>query len=251
MTTEQRFYVDTAVMRFRSGYREVNALLAVPSVPQPMPAIMLAHDVYGLDEHIDEVVIRLAREGYAVMAPDFYTTKGGSRFGNALASRRTMLTATPDPLAVSDINKGYNYLKGESFIDTSRVAVMGFGFGGTVALLAASQNTDFAAAVNFYGDVVYPKSAITRGKPYSPVEMIPLIKCPILSIYGGPDEDISREDLALYERRLREKSRGFDLKVYPNAKNGFFNDRRPEVYQPKIAQEALSITLNWLKKQLG
>ncbi len=250
MTMQERMYVDTAVLRYRSGYREVNALLAVPSVPQPMPGIMLAHDIFGLDQHIDDVVIRLAREGYAVMAPDFYTTKGGPGNTDSLEARRTLLRQTPDPLAVGDINYGFNYLKGESFVDPSRIAVLGFGFGGTIALLAAAQNTAFAGVVNFYGSLAYPKAQLNRAKPNSPVDMLSFINCPILSFYGKPDDDITREDLATFERRLREKGKRFDLKVYPNAKNGFFNETRPEVYQSATSLETLTRTLNWLASLL-
>jgi len=250
MATRERLYVDTAILRYRSGYREVNALLAVPSLPQPLPTILLAHDIYGLDQHIEDVVVRLAREGYVVLAPDFYTTKGGAPHLAPKAGRRDLVRDTPDPLALSDITSGINYIKGESYVDRSRIGILGFGFGGTIALLAASQNPTFGAVVDFYGDLVYPSYTISRAKPNSPIDMIGYIRCPILGIYGTADDEISRSDVSLLERRLREKGKGFELKVYPNAKNGFFNDSRSDVYQPAAAREAWTVALNWLKKAL-
>jgi len=250
MATKERLYVDTAILRYRSGYREVNALLAVPNLPQPLPTIILAHDVYGLDQHIEDVVVRLAREGYVVLAPDFYTTKGGASSVVPVEGRKGLIRNTPDPLAISDINNGYNLIKGESYVDRSRVVLLGFGFGGTIALLAASQNPAFAAAVDFYGDIVYPNFAISRAKPNSPLDMVNYIRCPVLAIYGAADDEIGRSDVSALERRLREKGKTFELKVFPTAKNGFFNDNRSDVYQPAAAREAWTVTLNWLNRVL-
>ena len=251
MAMRERSYVDLAVFRYRSGYREINALLGVPNAATPMPAILLAHDIFGWDEHIEDVAVRFAREGYAVLAPDFYTTKGGPGTNtNSLENQSALRTTTPDTLAVGDINNGYNYLKELDYIDPTRIAVVGFGFGGTVAILAAAQNTRLAAAVNFYGDLVYPKNMLSRTKPNSPVDMIPYINCPLLSIYGAGSGSITRQDIGLLERRLREKNKTYELKFYPGAPNGFFNDSRPDVYQPQAAREALAHTLNWLDSYL-
>ncbi len=253
MSTRERNYVDLAVFRYRSGYREINALLAVPNAPTPMPAIILAHDIFGLDDHIEDLAIRFAREGYAVLAPDFYTTKGGPGTVNlaSLDGQRNLRRSTPDTLAIGDVNNGFNYLKQDGYVDTSRVAVVGFGYGGTVALLAASQNREFAAAVNFFGDIVYPKTMLDRTKPNSPVDMVQYLNCPLLNIYGAPDDAISRQDLSLLERQLRNTNKTFDLKVFPGAPNGFFNDTRPEYYQAQAAREAMTLTLNWLDRVLG
>ncbi len=247
MATRERFYVDMEVLRYRSGYREVNALLAVPNVVTPMPAILLAHDVFGWDEHIEDLAIRFAREGYAVLAPDFYSTKGGPG-GNlgSLEGQQNLKSNTADNVAVSDINNGFEYLKGQDFIDPRRIAVVGFGFGGTVAILSAAQNREMAAAVNFYGDIVYPKDALNRTKPNSPVDMVSYLNCPLLSIYAANNGLITRQDISLLEKRLREKGKAFELKIYPGTTNGFFNNTRPEVYQAAAAREAMVYTLNWL-----
>lgn len=247
MAMRERTYVDLAVFRYRSGYREVNALLAVPNAVTPMPAILLAHDVFGLEQHIEDVAVRFAREGYAVLAPDFYTTKHGPVGDvSTFEGQRKVRRESADTLAVGDINNGYNFLKGEDYINPARIAVVGFGFGGTVALLAAAQNREMAAAVNFYGEVVYPKTMLDRAKPNSPVDMVQYINCPILSIYGAGDANVSRQDVGLLERRLREKGREFDIKVFADAPNGFFNENRPEVYRPTTTREAMVVVLNWL-----
>lgn len=247
----QRMYVDTAVFRYRSGYREINAFLAVPSYAPPMPALIMAHDIFGLNEQIEEMAIRFAKEGYVVLVPDFYSTKGGPGVVSSLEQQNDVRRNTPDTMAVGDMNNGLNYLRGEDFVDPKRVAIVGFGYGGTVAMLAASQNTGYAAAVNFYGELAYDKGELNRIKPNSPLDMLSYINCPLLSFYGTADDLITRQDLQLFEKKLREKGKAFDIKVYPSAKNGFMDEMRPNLYNPTIARDALATTLSWLGNNLG
>ncbi len=251
MSLQQGFYIDTAVFRFRSGYHEINAFLAVPSVPLPMPALVLAHDVYGLDEHIQDVAIRFAREGYAVLAPDLFTTRNGMTTKNgSVISGGQLRRSTPDSIAVTDIKNSLAYFKNEEYVDQSRIGVIGFGFGGTIALLSAAQVQGFAAAVNFYGDIVYPPEVIGRAKPYSPVDMLGLLRCPLLSFYGAPDSMVSNREIALLEQQLRAKGKAFELKTYPSAPNGFLNSSRPELYNAPASRDAFARTLNFLDRHL-
>jgi carboxymethylenebutenolidase len=250
MAIGQGFFVDTAIFRYRSGYHEINAFLAVPSVAAPMPAILLAHDVYGLDEHMQDLAVRFAREGYAVLIPDFYTTKGGpASASGSLIDSRTLRRQTPDLMAVTDIKNGLALFKKEDYVDANRVAVVGFGFGGTIALLSAAQVSGLAAAVNFYGDVVYPRELISRTKPNSPLDLMGLIKCPLLSFYGAPDNIISSQEVSQLERTLRARGKVFELKTYPRVPNGFFNNSRPE-YRAEAARDAFARTFNFLDRYL-
>jgi carboxymethylenebutenolidase len=250
MSIKQSSNVDTAIFRYRSGYHEINAFLAVPSVPTPMPAILLAHDTDGLDERIQEVAVRLAEQGFAVLAPDFYTTKTGyATASGSLETSQTLRSNAPDTIAISDLKNGFAYLKREGFVNVRRVAVMGFGFGGTLALLTAAQMGELAAVVNFYGHTVYPSSAISRVKPISPIDAIGVIRCPILSFYGTPDTGISSNEIALLEQTLRAKGKAFEIKSYPKVPSGFCSGN-PNLYQADAANDALSKTVTFLNKYL-
>ena len=251
-------YVDTHLFRYRAGYKETNAFLAVPNFPKPLPGIVLAHDIFGLDDHIKEVAIDFAKQGYAVLVPDFYSAKaglgtwGGNGPGptSTFEERRKLRQKTPDLFAVKDVQRGFEYLTKEGYADSGRVAIVGFGFGGTIANLAAGQDATFAAAVNFYGDLVYPKSIINRAKPESPINFIRFIQCPYLGIYGQPEEDISLQDITALESILKSNGKTYELKTYPKAPNGFFNETRPEVYRPTEANDAFNRTINFLNKYL-
>lgn len=242
--------VDSVLFRYRSGYKETNAFLAVPNVATPMPALVLASDVFGLDEHIKDLALRFAQQGYAVLAPDFYSTKGGPGPTQTLDQRSKIRRASADTLAIKDVNSGFDYLLRENYVNKQRIGVIGFGYGGTVAMLAAASNRNIAACVNFYGEINYPRSVISRTKPNSPLEMVRFINCPLLALYGAPEVDISRDDVGLLEQELRAKGKLFEIKVYPNAANGFANDTRPEVYRPDVSRDAFLRTFGFLQEFL-
>lgn len=246
-----KMYVDTAIFRYRAGYKETNAFMAVPSIPGNIPGIVLASDVFGLDDHIQDVAIRFASQGFTVLVPDFYTAKGGPGPTGTFEQRRNLRRATPDEIAVKDVISGYEYLKKEGYSDPNRTAIMGFGLGGTIATLACTKQLRyFAACVNFYGDIIYPRSMINRAKPVSPLDAIPYLNCPMLAFYGAPEEDISRQDISALETALRSRNKTYELKVYPNVPNGFFNDANPAAYRSQAAVEAFQITLRFLDRFL-
>lgn len=243
-------YVDTALFRYRSGYKETNAFLAVPNAAAPMPAIVLASDIFGLDNHIQDLAVRFAQQGYAVLAPDFYSAKGGPGPTLTMENRIRVRRNTPDTFAVKDITSGLEYLSRENYVRRGKIGVVGFGYGGTAALLAAATNREIAACVDFYGEIVYPRNQISRTKPNSPLDMVRFINCPFLGLYGAPEDDITREDILALEKELRTRGKQFEIKVYSNAPNGFANDIRPESYRPNIARDAFLRTFNFLDEFL-
>jgi carboxymethylenebutenolidase len=249
--TISKLYVDTALFRYRAGYKETNAFLAVPSTPGDLPGIVLAHDVFGLDEHVQDIAVRLAAQGYTVLVPDFYGAKGGPGDTSTFERRRSLRRTTPDEIAVKDVISGYEYLTKSGYSNPNRTAVIGFGLGGTIALLAcAKQIRYFAACVNFYGDIIYPRNIINRAKPVSPLEIVPYLNCPMLAFYGAPEEDISRQDVSALETALRTRNKNYELKVYPNVPNGFFNDARPDAYRAQAAVESYQIMTRFLDRYL-
>lgn len=51
---------------------EMPAFLCIPAGNSPKPAIVVLMEAFGLTEHIKEVTVRIANEGYLAIAPDLY-----------------------------------------------------------------------------------------------------------------------------------------------------------------------------------
>ena len=147
---------------------ELRGLLAVPQGSGPWPAVVMVHEVFGIDENMRAQITRLSQAGYVVLMPDLYS-RGGAR---------KCLTATFKALAAGkgqafeDIEVAKGILTARPDV-TDKVGVIGFCMGGGFALLLANKGYD--AATSNYGMLPNDLDAALAGA------------CPILGNYGGKD----------------------------------------------------------------
>jgi carboxymethylenebutenolidase len=102
--------------------------------------------------------------------------------------------------------------------------VWGFCFGGRAAFMQASQ-PDVAGAIGFYG---WPTRVEEGGS--SPVEEAKAkrLKAPVLAVYGGADQGISRQDIDAYDEALQGSGVEHQTVVYPGAPHSFFDRKMAE-----------------------
>jgi carboxymethylenebutenolidase len=245
-------------LRFRgAGGDPIAALLVAPTdADEPVPGVVLVHEVFGLDAHVREVAERLAREGFAVIAPDLYSREGVP--GPASTAEepapewsaeeiRAAVQSLPDRRALADLEAAAVALGDRDRVDRRRIAVLGFCMGGRLAFLAGCTSQRVAATVVFYGRPRQPE--LSETKPFDPMELVLNLDRPLLAFYGGRDAGISMEDVEALRRRLADASKDFEIEVYPEAGHGFFNDRRP-AYDRAAAEEAWERTLRFLRASL-
>ena len=182
---------------------ELRGVIAVPEGPGPWPAVVMVHEVFGIDDAMRAQLTRLASAGYVVLMPDLFS-RGGAR---------KCLTATFKALTNGT---------GQAFIDvedakanllarpdtTDKVGVIGFCMGGGFALLLASRGYD-ASAVN-YGMMPKNVDAALEGA------------CPIVGSFGGKDKQLTGATATL-QRVLTDKGIAHDIKEYPEAGHAFMN----------------------------
>jgi carboxymethylenebutenolidase len=77
------------------------------------------------------------------------------------------------------------------------------------------------------------------------------LQAPVLGIFAGKDGFVSPQVVADLDRMLTELGKRHAFHTYPNAQHAFFNDTRPEVYDPEAAADAWKRTLAFLRRELG
>lgn len=230
---------------YRSGDTEIRAFQTEPAAT-PKAAIVIIHEIFGLNPHIRDVARRFARQGYVCLAPDLYSREGAP---NLDVSKRDALMAfiasIPDRRVVGDLQAGIEYLNGRGVV---KIGSIGFCMGGLYSYLLACKSEKLNAAVDFYGRIVYAET--TANKPESPVDLAPQLKCPLLCNFGEQDGSIPQTDVQKLRERLKQSTQSWKINVYPGAGHAFFNDTRPS-YQGAAATDAGSETLAFLKKYLS
>jgi carboxymethylenebutenolidase len=139
--------------------------------------------------------------------------------------------------AVKDLLGAVAHLRGLKEVRGDRIGVTGFCMGGSYALLLPCRSKDIRAAAPYYGEI--PDEATLKN-----------LACPILYIYGDADFWITKDEVKRLEATLKKLNKRGEVKIYPGAPHGFFNDTRKDVHRPTEAQDAWRRTLDFFAKHL-
>ena len=198
------------------------------------PGVIVIQEWWGLVDHIKDLCDRFAAEGFVALAPDLYhgkTTKSPDEAG------RLMMAMRIDE-AERDLSAAAEYLSTQTATMSEKVGVVGFCMGGALALYTATKNPNVGACVVFYG-----------GHPNVKPDL-PNLHAPVLGIYAEKDGFVTPALAHELERKLKDLGKQVEVKIYPGADHGFFNDTRPEVYNAAAAADAWQRTIEFLRHHL-
>ena len=188
-----------------SSGHPMRAALALPRAAGRRPAVIVIHEIFGLNDDIRRITGRFADLGYVAFAPDLYDA-GGARL---LCIARTMLALRrKDGPAFADLEAARAWLATRPEVDARRTGVVGFCMGGGFALLYAVR-APLGAAATFYGDV-----------PTTAVELRGV--CPVIGSYGERDRFFAPQGRRL-EEHLKQLGVPHDVRIYPDAGHSFMS----------------------------
>ena len=194
---DQRFVGQLAVDDSRDGAR---------------PAVLVSHEGGGLDDHAKNVARRLAELGYTAFALDYFGD-GKPPPPDERMERFTRLAG--DPSSIRRVGgAGLEVLLASNYTDASRVAAIGFCFGGTMSLELARSGADLKAVVGFH-------SGLSTNEPAGPSA----IKGSVLVCIGADDPWIPPEQRVAFEEEMRGAGADWRMNVYGGAVHSFTNPK--------------------------
>jgi carboxymethylenebutenolidase len=258
-------------LRVQGASRQLDAYLARPvGGTGPRPAVIVVHEIFGPDAHIQAVAERFASAGYVALAPNLFTGEIQSQLTpTAVAAGMAFLRGLPaevqrDPAQIQeriralppeeqrlhgalrqiqdparlaefseDLVRVAQFLRTQKYVDATKVLGLGFCFGGGMAARLATSDPLLAGSVIFYGNP-------------PPEADIPRIRCPIMGLYGAEDRRITDTVPKLAED-LQRAGVSFAYTIYPGAGHAFFNDSRPTMYNATAAADAWSRVLGFFR----
>lgn len=195
------------------------------AVASPRVAVVLVQEIFGVNAHVRDVAARLAAAGHEVLAPSLCDpVEPGVELDYdeaGVARGRELVAALGFERAVDIVHAAAAWLGAAN----RGVAVMGFCWGGTVALLSNTRHA--LPAVSYYGG----RSLPFLGEP---------LRAPMLMHFGERDPIIPADHVALHRERLA----GARMHVYA-AGHGFNCDRRVD-FDARAAMLAWSRSLAFL-----
>jgi carboxymethylenebutenolidase len=213
---------------------------AVPDGQGPFPAVIVAHDRFGMTSSIRAVANRLANSGFYSLAPCFYgmptsvadvapefmrptlAVHYGSDDGAGADDAASTLS---DERASAIFQQAIAYAIGRGKVRAPRgVGVLGFAMGGRLAFLAACRNAqDVAACVSFYPKGIAGFSS-QPGAGGSPLDLAGELRASLLLFYGELDTTIARREREAIRDRLTALGKDFRIEVFHDAGRDFFSD---------------------------
>ena len=218
---------------YQSGNRQINGYLARPEGEGLFPGIVVIHEAFGLNENIKDVTRRFANTGYMALAVDLFSGRnavmcmfrlfGGMQF-NSL-----------DHAAIRDLKAGLGYLTEQPGLDSERIGAVGFCLGGSLAIAWACTDNRIKAIAPFYGMNPRPLKAIER-------------MCPVVGSY--PDKDFTTSHARKLDVELDHYDIPRDIKIYPDSKHSFFNDKG-RAYNAAASEDAWTRIQTFFQEHVG
>jgi carboxymethylenebutenolidase len=212
---------------------EMQAYMARPKGNEKLPAVIVIHEIYGLNPHIEDVARRMALEGFLAIAPDALSPQGGTpEDGQDVFGKMRNL----DNAATTK-----NFVAAVEFLRThpqtnGNVGCTGFCWGGARTNQVAVHSPELKAAVPYYGSV--PAD-----------EDVPKIKASMLCHYGGEDARINA-GIPGFEAALKKAGIDYQIYIYEGAQHAFNNDTNPDRYHKEAAELAWKRTVEFFKDKL-
>jgi len=255
------------------GSPELRLYLARPANRSPAPTVIVIHEAFGLDEHIQDVTRRLAADGFVAVAPDLFSLDPFGRevspdeIKRVFALRSTLpperrrdpaaLEEALDRLPATEAERLRQVVAWSSRRDlgayvaplarlgawararddtTDAVGITGFCLGGGVVLRVAFAGADLNAAAPFYGQ-------------NPPLDQVRNVHCPLLLMNGRRDPFIMPGVPALLAA-IQEADLAYGCHVYEEAGHAFLNDTRPDFYNAAAARDAWPLLLAFFHRHL-
>jgi carboxymethylenebutenolidase len=223
---------------------KVPAYHARPAKAGKHPVVLVVQEIFGVHEHIKDVVRRYAKMGYYAIAPELFARQGDvSKMTDIGAILGQVVSKVPDAQVCADLDAAVAFAKASGHANAERVGLVGFCYGGRIAWVYASHNPKLKAAVAYYGLLEGMKSDI---KPKDPVDLAAELKVPVLGLYAALDNYIKPAAVEKMTASLRGSGSGSEIVVFPNVDHGFNADYRP-TYDKVAATYAAKLAHNWLK----
>lgn len=220
----------TETLNLNTSRGATTAFVARPEI-EATAAVILIQEWWGINDHIRDIAGRYAAEGYSCVAPDLYRGKVARDSREAAQLMQDLDTSDAMETirqAIAETKRSYH---------AQRIGITGYCMGGTFALRAACEISEIAAAAPFYGDI-------------GEENVLAKLKAPTIFFAAVRDAWITPEKVDVLKAAVRKYNLPIEVISY-DADHAFFNDTRPEVYDPNAATDAWRRVLEHFRKHLG
>jgi dienelactone hydrolase len=208
-TSLLRAEIKETVVEYKSGDAVCEGLHVVDTAKNgKLPAVLIIHQWTGLSDNEKMRARMLAEQGYNVFAADIYGK--GVRPQPPAAGQEAGKYKTDRKLYRERMLSALEVLDKDPQTDVSKVAAIGYCFGGTGVIELARSGALIKGVVSFHGGLDSPTPADGRN-----------IKGKVLALHGADDPFVKAPDIAAFEKEMQDAKVDYKLVSYPGAVHSF------------------------------
>ena len=198
------------VVQYKQGDARLQGYLAHDtSLKGRRPGVLVVHDWFGLSDYAKMRADQLAGLGYVAFAADVYG-EGKQLSNNQDASAEAGKFYKDRQLFRARVRAGLDYLASLPDVDPSKLAVIGYCFGGSGALELARSGAPIKGVVSFHGGLSTPTPGDAKN-----------IKAKVLVLHGADDPFVKQEDVKAFMDEMRGGGVDYQIVQYSDAVHGF------------------------------
>lgn len=226
--------IITRTVEYQEGNTILEGYLAYDNSMQgKRPGILVVHEWTGPGDYVKGRAEQLARLGYVALAVDIYG-KGIRPKNSDEAGAQAAIYRKDRPLMRRRITAGLEFLRHNELVDVNRIAAIGYCFGGGVALELARSGAEIAGVVTFHGSLDTPTPEDAKN-----------IKCRVLVLHGADDPYVTADQVAAFEKEMRDAKVDWQLMEFGGAVHSFSNPASGNDPSKGVAYNASADRRSW------
>jgi dienelactone hydrolase len=203
--------IVTKTVPYQHGGVTFQGYLAYDSATQATrPGVLVIPEWWGLNDYVKGRAKQLAQMGYVAFVADMYGDGVSTTEASKAKELSGALYGTPELAARAQA--GLDTLLKNSRVDSSRVAAIGFCFGGAACQALAYTGAPLVGIVSFHGSLLQPTDADLKS-----------IKCKVLMCNGAIDPTVKPEAITAFEKALDSAHVDYQFINYAGALHAFTN----------------------------
>jgi len=221
-------------VEYKDGNTTLEGYVAYDSShPNKMPAVIVVHEWWGLNDYTKMRCDMLAKLGYVAFAADIYG-KGNRATTSDEARRLSSIYYKDRKLMRERIVAAYNFIKKYQFVDVNKMAVIGYCFGGAPALEVAMTGANLKGVVSFHGAINIPDTTGLKN-----------IKAKVLICHGANDPFVTVESINKLMEEMNNAGVNYEVNFYSNTVHAFTNPASGDDPSKGVAYNKLSDERSW------
>ncbi|MBC7980252.1 MAG: dienelactone hydrolase family protein [Armatimonadetes bacterium] len=198
------------------------------------PAVLIIHQWTGLGDHEKRRAKMLAELGYNVFAADIYGA--GIRPTAPAAGEEAGKYKSDRTLFRNRMLAGLEVLKQDSHTDPSKIAAVGYCFGGLGVIELARAGTDIAGVVSFHGSLASaPGMSAGKGK----------ISAKILCLHGASDPHVQAAEVNAFQLEMSSAKADWQFVSFGGAVHAFTQESAGDDISKGVAYDKSADMRSW------